>query len=406
MRQEEPRALSIYPQPSLVVLAEVGGDVQQVGEVRRKVAEVGVGEVDGQGSHPERLHFGPGSGVGEPGDPPHLVGRGEQFGDAEGDTAGGTGDEDLFALELHLVIIDQITESRNDGGSGRSPHAIDASLDNLLAALDLRPCGDDHFAVEAGPSARSDRVFGGQFLAQAVLGTSATVVGKDIHSMHATFLRPGTPGAPLTIEVTRLRDGRSIATREVAVLEKGEPLFIAIASFAGSRSEPDVTLPAPEVAPPEETPLLQALVGEAASGRRWIEQPPALELRLPELPSFLSGISADNPRSHWMRLPRTVGADHALNAALLAYASDFFLMDMLFRLHPQELAPGHTNGFSLDHAIWFHRPVRFDAWHLHTQEAVALVGDRGLARGVIHNTDGRCVASVVQEVLLRLGAPS
>jgi acyl-CoA thioesterase-2 len=107
-----------------------------------------------------------------------------------------------------------------------------------------------------------------------------------------------------------------------------------------------------------------------------------------------------------MRVPRGVGADHALNAALLAYASDFFLMDMLFRLHPQELGPGRANGFSLDHAIWFHRPVRFDAWHLHTQEAVALVGDRGLARGTIHDTDGKCVASVVQEVLLRLSSPS
>jgi acyl-CoA thioesterase-2 len=79
---------------------------------------------------------------------------------------------------------------------------------------------------------------------------------------------------------------------------------------------------------------------------------------------------------------------------------------MLFRLHPQELGPGRANGFSLDHAIWFHRPVRFDAWHLHTQEAIALVGDRGLARGAIHDTDGRCVASVVQEVLLRLRSSS
>jgi acyl-CoA thioesterase-2 len=284
--------------------------------------------------------------------------------------------------------------------------SINASLDDVIAALDLRPCGEDCFAVEPARSGTSDRVFGGQLLAQAVVGASATVTGKDIHSLHATFMRAGTPGAPLKVEVARLRDGRSIATREVVVLEAGELLLVAIASFARLRAEPDVTLSAPEVAPPEETPRLQALVGEAASGRRWIEQPPAVDLRLPEPPSFISGISSDDPRSHWMRLPRTVGADHTLNAALLAYASDFFLMDMLFRMHPQELGPGRANGFSLDHAIWFHRPVRFDTWHLHTQEAVALVGDRGLARGAIHDTDGRCVASVVQEVLLRLATPS
>ena len=284
--------------------------------------------------------------------------------------------------------------------------AINSSLDDLLAALDLRPCGEGCFAVEPARFGRSDRVFGGQLLAQAVVGASATVSGKDIHSLHATFLRTGTPGAPLKIEVDLVRDGRSIATRKVAILEAGKPLLIAIASFAELRAEPDIALPRSQVAPPEETPLLQELVGEAPSGRHWIEQPPAAELRLPELPSFLSGVSADNPRSHWMRLPRLVGSDHALNAALLAYASDFFLMDMVFRLHRQELGPGRANGFSLDHAIWFHRPVRFDDWHLHTQEAVALVGDRGLARGAIHDIDGRCVASVTQEVLLRLGSPS
>ena len=102
-----------------------------------------------------------------------------------------------------------------------------------------------------------------------------------------------------------------------------------------------------------------------------------------------------------MRAPRDVGDDPLLHAALLAYGSDFFLMDMLFRADPVELGPGRANGFSLDHAIWFHRPVRFDEWHLHTQEAVALVGDRGLARGAVHEQDGRLVASVMQEVLVR-----
>jgi acyl-CoA thioesterase-2 len=283
--------------------------------------------------------------------------------------------------------------------------AIDASLDDLLAALDLRPSGDDCFAVEPTSSGRPDRVFGGQLLAQAVMGASETVADKHIHSLHASFLRAGTPGAPLRIDVTRLRDGRSIAVREVTLLEAGEPLLVAIASFADFLPEPDiVAVPVPDVAPPEETPLFQALVGEAASGRHWIEQPPALELRLHELPSFLTGVSAATARSFWMRLPRSVGADHALNAALLAYASDFFLMDMLFRLHPHDPGPGRANGFSLDHAIWFHRPVRFDAWHLHTQEAITLVGDRGLARGEIHTAGGECVASVAQEVLIRMGS--
>ena len=281
--------------------------------------------------------------------------------------------------------------------------AIEASLVGLLGALDLEVVGDDRFRVEPSTWGTPGRVFGGQLLAQAVVGAAATVDGKDIHSLHATFVKAGTPGAPIEVSVDRLRDGRSMATRQVVLSENGEALLVGIASFGGNRSEPDVAEPTPEAVPPEDMPLLQDLVLTSPTGRHWIDLPPALDVRLPEPPSFLTGATATTARSHWMRLPRTVAVEHTLNAALLAYASDFFLMDMIFRMHPDELGPGRANGFSLDHAIWFHRPVRFDDWHLHTQEAVALVGERGLAHGAIHDASGRRVATVAQEVLLRLG---
>jgi len=290
------------------------------------------------------------------------------------------------------------------GDLGDLVAAMNASLDDLLAALVPRPLGDDRFALAPTTSSTPHRVFGGQLLAQAVVGAAATVEGKDIHSLHAAFVRAGTPGAPVELAVTRVRDGRSIATRQVAVLEDGEALLVAIASFGAHRSDPDLAAAPAEAPDPADVALLQDWATGASTGRHWIEQPPAVELRLAEPPSFLTGASATTPRAHWMRLPRDLGDSHALNAALLAYASDFFLMDMLFRLHPDELGPGRANGFSLDHALWFHRPVRFGRWHLHTQEAVALVGDRGLARGSIHDADGRLVASVAQEVLLRLGS--
>jgi acyl-CoA thioesterase-2 len=102
-----------------------------------------------------------------------------------------------------------------------------------------------------------------------------------------------------------------------------------------------------------------------------------------------------------MRAPRSIEGDNALNAALLTYASDFFLMDMVFRAHPDQDGNGRFTAFSVDHAIWFHRPTRFDRWHLHTQEALVIAGDRGLARGAIHDADGHLVATVIQEVLVR-----
>ncbi len=286
----------------------------------------------------------------------------------------------------------------------RQPGLIDASLDTLLGALALRTIGEDQFAVEPATPGAPGRIFGGLLLAQAVVGAAATVEGKDIHSLHATFVRAGTPGTPRVIAVTRVRDGRSIVTRQVTVLEEGDPLLVATASFATNSAEPDLAKPIPDAARPEEMPLLQAWAADLPTGQQWIDRPPAVEMRLPESLSFLTGATATTDRSHWMRLPRSVGDDTALNAALLAYASDFFLMDMIFRMHPDELGPGQANGFSLDHAIWFHRPVRFDDWHLHTQEAIALVGDRGLAQGAIHDAAGRRVASVVQEVLLRTGS--
>lgn len=283
--------------------------------------------------------------------------------------------------------------------------AIGASLDELLAALDLRPVGDDRFVVEAAAPSTTGRVLGGRLLAQAVVGASATVDGKDIHSLHATFLGAGTPGAPVTVAVDRVRDGRSLVVRQVRLLEDDRLLLLATASFAAHHAEPDVGVAPPSLPAPAEVPSLQHWARGSSTGSSWITGPPAVEMRLPEAPSFFTGATAASPRSHWMRLPRSIGRDHAHNAALLAYASDFFLMDMLLRLHPEELGPGRANGLSLDHAVWFHRPVQFDRWHLYAQEAVTVVGDRGVARGTIHDIDGRCVATTAQEVLLRPGPP-
>jgi acyl-CoA thioesterase-2 len=309
------------------------------------------------------------------------------------------------------LIFDQIASPRDDNhvtvsGDEELGAAIDASLDELLDALELHPFDDHRFTIEPSDTTRASRVFGGRLLAQALVGASSTVVGKDVQSLHAAFVRAGTPGAALTVEVKALRDGGSMATREVAVLEQGEPLLVAIASFGNLHPGHEIAPLKPDATPPAAMPSLQDWAREVPGATHWIDHPPAAELRLPEAPSFLSGITESSTRSHWMRLPRSVGEEHDLNAALLAYASDFFLMDMIFRVHPDTLGPGRANGFSLDHAIWFHRPVRFDDWHLHTQEVVALVGDRGLARGTIHDAEGRCVASVAQEVLLRLGAAS
>jgi acyl-CoA thioesterase II len=273
--------------------------------------------------------------------------------------------------------------------------AILRSLDDLLLALRLDQVADDRFRVARGSAGLFDRIYGGQLLAQALVGAGATVEGKDAHSLHAAFVKGGTPGRPIEVAVSRVRDGRTMATREVSVFQDDEPLLVAFASFHVNGDQPDVAGAAPHVPPHELPPELQD------RGRSWLDQPPPIDLRLPEAPTFLGGTGTSSTRSHWMRLPRPVGDAQLIHAALLAYASDFFLMDMIFRAHPAVSGPGSANAFSVDHAIWFHRPVRFDEWHLHTQQALTIFGDRGLARGDIHDHGGRLVATVMQEVLMR-----
>jgi acyl-CoA thioesterase-2 len=244
-----------------------------------------------------------------------------------------------------------------------------------------------------------DHIFGGQLLAQALVAAGATVSTGDVSSLHALFVTAGAPGHDLELAVDRVRDGRALTTRRVTITQQGRTVLEALVSFHATIAGPDVGDPMPAAAEPQDVPLVQHWAAASEHSRGWIDRPPPIEMRIAEPLRFMGGSTGVGPRSHWMRLPRAIGDDALLHAALLAYASDFFLLDMLFRAHPA--ASGRLNGFSLDHAVWFHRPARFDTWHLHTQEAVALVGDRGLATGLLHDIDGRLVATAAQEIVVR-----
>jgi acyl-CoA thioesterase-2 len=124
-------------------------------------------------------------------------------------------------------------------------------------------------------------------------------------------------------------------------------------------------------------------------------------MRIAEPTNFLGGQQSPGPRSHWMRLPRSIGDSLALHNAMLAYASDYLLLDMALRNHPEPADYASIAAVSLDHAIWLHRPVRFDGWHLYTHEIEAIAGHRAMIRGTIRDATGHVVASTAQEVLIR-----
>jgi acyl-CoA thioesterase-2 len=281
--------------------------------------------------------------------------------------------------------------------------AIHGTLDGLLEALTLESLGADRFRGGNEPT-RFGRIFGGQLLGQSLLAASATVTGKHPHSLHAYFVAGGSPDEPIDLDVTRVRDGRTVDTRSVTAGQGGRPLLVTLASFHANVGAPEVGSAPPDVPPPDALPRLQDWVEDLPdelreSNRNWVDVPPPLDLRIGEAPTFLGGNRAEHDRPHWMRLPRAVGDDPALHAALLAYASDYLLLDMVFRSHPEEVVRGAAT--SLDHALWFHRPARFDRWHVYTQRTMGIVGHRGLAQGTIHDDDGRLVATVMQECLAR-----
>lgn len=279
------------------------------------------------------------------------------------------------------------------------------ALDTLERALQLEPMGDNRFQA-SNEADRFGRIFGGQLLAQAMYAASATVETHVPHSLHAYFVQTGDSRQPVEIVVEPVRDGRSMATRQVSVVQGDRTLLTALASFHSNPVEPELTHDEPDLPPPEEMPLLQHWVHQVPPAMRrnaqtWIDVPPALEMRIAEPTTFLGGRQISGPRSHWMRLPRSIADSPALHNAMLTYASDYLMLDMALRCHPQPADYASIAAVSLDHAIWLHRPVRFDEWHLYTQEIAAIAGHRAMVRGLIRDGAGRVVANTAQEVLIR-----
>ncbi|MGV0654654.1 acyl-CoA thioesterase domain-containing protein [Mycolicibacterium thermoresistibile] len=283
--------------------------------------------------------------------------------------------------------------------------SIQDTLTELLRALELEPVAADRFRA-GSESDRFGRIFGGQVVGQALLAAARTVPDHPPHSLHAYFVQTGDGTRPLDIAVQRIRDGRSMATRQVTVTQDDRTLLTALVSFHDNPDEPRWAAPAPVLPGPEQLPVLQHWAATAPPAlrpqvRHWIDVPPPLDIRIGEATYFLGGRPAEGPRSHWMRLPRDVGDDPLLHRVLVAYASDYLLLDAALRAHPDLSGHDGFQAVSLDHSVWLHRPVRFDRWHVYTQNTTVVSGHRALVRGTIHDAAGALVASTSQEVLIR-----
>jgi acyl-CoA thioesterase-2 len=277
-------------------------------------------------------------------------------------------------------------------------------LDDLVARLDVEPIEVNIFRGRPSDENRQ-RVFGGHVAGQALVAAARTVdTARLVHSLHAYFLLPGDPAAPILYEVDRLRDGRSFTTRRVVAIQHGQAIFNLQASFHRSEQGVDyqMTMPA-DVPEPESLPDFHDRLAPHRErlGDLYLEPRP-IDLRYCGLaPLARRGTSAESQRV-WLRADGRLPDDPVIHACIVTYASDMTLLDtatLPFGLSWD--SPGIRMA-SLDHAMWFHRPFRADEWLLYDQRPISTGSARGLAAGTIFTRDGRLAVSVVQEGLIRI----
>jgi len=286
-------------------------------------------------------------------------------------------------------------------------HALQ-TVQRLLEVLDLDSTQarttEDIFTGSSHPMP-TGRIYGGQVLAQALLAAERTLPeDRAVHSMHGYFLRPGDASQGITIAVDRIHDGRSFSTRRTQAYQNGVPIFSMIASFQDEDPGVEHAEPMPEGIPaPEDLAPDEERVHGLPDGTARMLSDRAADIRHVDSPMYLPSTDSRVPRQAvWMRLRAPLPDDQRLHRAALAYLSDMTIQESILRAHGVYWALPGLKVASLDHAMWWHRPARVDEWLLYVQESPSARGGRGLATGRIYTRDGVLVASVAQEIMIRV----
>lgn len=277
----------------------------------------------------------------------------------------------------------------------------------LMVVLGLEERGTDLYVGQT-PRTPLQRIFGGQVAGQALMAASRTLPGeRGVHSLHSYFLRPGDPHEEIRYAVERIRDGRTFSTRRVIAWQRRRGEDVAIFALTADASVPETpvvehALPMPEVPAPETLPSLREVVepyGERAAAALTISQ--AVEQRLLEDPFDRTPKSPPDTRTCvWMRVAGRLPEDASVHRSALTFVSDLTLLSAGLA----RIGGGWGGGFvgaSLDHAVWFHAPVRADEWFLYETDSPAASGGRALCFGQVWSAEGTHVATVAQQGLIR-----
>jgi acyl-CoA thioesterase-2 len=286
-------------------------------------------------------------------------------------------------------------------------NTLHASIERLIELLDLESIEKNIFRGES-QDIGSPQVFGGQVLGQALIAASRTVENRDVHSLHAYFLRRGDFEAPIVYEVDRARDGGSFSNRRVIAVQHGEQIFNMTASFQKPEEGLEHQTTMPKVPQPEELEDLRDLIKP-----EWVEKlPPRMqrmltrqrpfEVRPVELPYFLNNKTKEPIKHAWIRVKGSIPKDFQLHQALLAYISDYNLLTTAILPHGTNFMQNRFQMASLDHAMWFHKTCLVNEWMLFAYDSPRSSGARGFATGYIFSQGGILIASMAQEGLMRI----
>jgi acyl-CoA thioesterase-2 len=279
-------------------------------------------------------------------------------------------------------------------------------LEDLIGLLTLERIEENIFRGDSRDIG-SPQVFGGQVVGQALSAAQKTVDGRVAHSLHAYFLRRGDVTAPIIYEVDRSRDGGSFSNRRVVAIQHGRPILNMAASF----QEPEDGLEHQSVIPnipgpdglKDATDIAKDMLDHIPlKMRRYLTNERPFEFRHVDPVNFETSERLAPKRYVWIRAVDKLPDDPLLHQNLLTYVSDYELLGTAILPHGLSFKRGNIIMASLDHALWFHRPVKLDEWMLYATDSPSSSGVRGFARGEFFTADGRLVASVAQEGLMRV----
>ena len=281
------------------------------------------------------------------------------------------------------------------------------AVQRLVSSLNVRPTDFDRFRGDVDQD--EGRLFGGLVLGQSVVAAGRTVDRGNIHSLHAYFLRAGAPKEPIDYSIERIREGRNFLTRRVTAVQAGHTIFETSISFTTpeeglSHQKPMPAAPEPEGLPTwwesmrdSFPPEMQNQMSRRGPGRRGWPQP--IDIRGVSGGPKAMGDTGLPHRTVWVRPLAQLPEDPILHAAAMAYASDSGLVATVASAHGM-WGPG-GGAASLDHAIWWHYPPRFDDWLLYVSDSPAGYAARALTFAHMYSRDGILRASVAQEGLYR-----